>query len=92
MICHFSFACSDENIALKKPAFQSSTADFGSNYATDGNYNQDIYNKSCAHGNKEDNILNWLEVDLLDMYHISLVILTPRNFSGKILTFDKIFK
>lgn len=42
-----------ENIALKKPASQSSTAitGFSANAlnAVDGNTNQDIYNGSCAH-------------------------------------------
>ena len=90
MICRAYFAQSDENIALHKPAFQSSTWLFGkdANEAVDGNYNQNV--EYCAHGSKEVNILNWLEVDLVDLYYISLVIFTPRNTSGKVFEFDKI--
>lgn len=65
-------------------------AGFEATKAIDGNYNQDSEKLYCAHGNKEINILNWLEVDLKDMYYITLVILTPRNTGGKMFEFYEI--
>ena len=68
-----------ENIAFNKPADQSSMYLFETaNKAVDGNISL------SAHGNREPNSLNWWKVDLLSMYYISQVILTPRqDFNGK---------
>ena len=85
-ICRLSLVMSAENIAFGKPAFQSSTwqpstLHYDTKKAVDGNYDQTI--SSCAHGNKEENILNWFMVDLLDSYYILEVILTPRKDYGR---------
>ena len=68
-----------ENIAFNKPADQSSThGSYSANKAVDGN----IY--TFAHGYREINSLNWWKVDLLSVYQISQVILTPRHdYNGK---------
>ena len=76
-----------ENIAYKKPAYQSSTyMDLKANNSVDGDFNQDY--KHCAHGDKIYNVLNWLMVDLLGEYYVSEVILTPRSTAGEMHTFD----
>ena len=68
-----------ENIAFNKQAFQSSTwkKDYEASNAVDGNIN------TYSHGNQEPNSLNWWKVDLLSVYYISQVILTPRQDYGK---------
>lgn len=54
-----------ENLALRKPAIQSSTADFGKSpagLAVDGNTSGNYSDKSISHTNREQN--PWWEVDL----------------------------
>ena len=89
LMCYTSSTKSAENIAFQKPASQSSTwspktttSTFEATKAVDGHFSQLV--DDCAHGDKEENVLNWFMVDLLDVYHVSKVILTPRDYPGKI--------
>ena len=68
-----------KNIAFNKPADQSSTySSEKASKAMDGSIT------TFAHGDREPNSLNWWKVDLLSVYHISQVILTPRqDLNGK---------
>ena len=80
-----------ENIVHIKAVSQSSTylssSEHEANKAVDGNIS------TYAHGDREPNSLNWWKVDLLSVYHISQVILTPRKeFNGKKMILLFIYK
>ena len=86
LICGLRSALTLENIVHIKAVSQSSTylslTEYEANKAVDGNIS------TYAHGKQEPNILNWWKADLLSMYHISQVILTPRqDFNGKTMIY-----
>ena len=79
LICGLRSTQTLENIAFNKLADQSTTYSSANeaSKAVDGD-------TTYAHGDREPNFLNWWKVDLLSVYYISQVILTPRqDFNGK---------
>ena len=68
------------NLALNKPAYQSSTsADSVASRSVDGNHNTDLIGgHSCSNTNDLAGGPNWWVVDLGQPYHLSHVILTNR--------------
>lgn len=77
------------NLALHKPAYQSST-DFNgtADLAVDGDATKDYYQGSCTHSDREDN--PWWAVDLLNEYYITKVRIHERDDAsadGKIADF-----
>ena len=69
------------NLALSKPAFQSSTwCGYNASLVVDGNPNTDFNGGgSCSNTNDEAGGPNWLVVDLQQPFNISYVVLTNRG-------------
>ena len=73
------------NLALLKPAYQSSTFDnkYNASLAVDGYADPVFENMHCSHTNDQSGGPHWLCVDLGSPYRIKNVILTNRNNNGK---------
>ena len=74
----------DVNLALARPAYQSSTYVYNSiplaaALAVDGDYNTDAFLFHCANGQQSGGAPNWLAVDIGITLYIDRVVLTNRN-------------
>ena len=72
----------DNNLALHKPAWQSSTLwpRTKAGRAVDGDNSPDFAQRSCTHTSNDP--IPWLTVDLQQQYTIEKVIITNRNYLG----------
>ncbi len=90
------FQSTDVNLALKKPAFQSSEYLWGSpERATDGNSDTDFYKESCSHTGLSDLDFDeaWFVIDLEESYKVSKVVITNRgDCCGEYLSNEVEFK
>ena len=68
------------NLALRRPAYQSSTYPDGiAARAVDGNADPDYNHNHCSSTNDLPGGPNWLVVDLEDFYFVNFVVVTNRN-------------
>ena len=68
------------NVALNRPAFESSSASGGPNIAVDGNTSPFYGDGSCTHTTTQPG--PWWSVQLDRVYHISKVVVYNRDASG----------
>ena len=79
----FSQFIAGNNLALLKPATQSSTwSGWGADRAVDGNYNTNGYAGSCTNTNDAPGGPNWLMVDLQRVYTVGYVVVVNRADGG----------
>ena len=68
------------NVALNKPATQSSTSDgFSADRVVDGNLNVNLNEHSCSHTELVAGVRAWWQVDLGSSYKVTSVTITNRG-------------
>ena len=71
------------NVALNKPATQSSTSDgFSADRVVDGNLNVGLLDQSCSHTDLVPGVRAWWQVDLGSSYKVTSVTITNRGDCG----------
>ncbi len=82
MAVKVNIVSSEKNIALNKPAFQSSDYEFSDKWtadkAVDGSLNTVMKEDSCTHTGDENELSPWWKTDLLNRYEITAVTLYNR--------------